>query len=404
MAFLVVNGIQFDELTSDPGSPAEGQSWFNSTDKKLKYYRNGAIDTLVDLTTFNAHANSTSNPHGTTLEQARTSGATLGGSVNFGGYALTSVGAGSAGTDGAQRQWVLDQIKAYLAGLEWQEDVINFTNNPPGTPNTGDRYVITAVASGVWAGKENQIAEWNGTAWEYTIPNEGYSLRDDTANTMMLYSGSAWGNFGNAIDHSVLLNLTSGDPHTQYQQESEKNANSGYCGLTAGGDIDDTRHGSRSGGTLHTVVSSSGAGFAPKSHRSATANPTITDDGVAGYLPGSRWTNVTGQTDWVCISNATGAAVWKETTNVAGVLGQKAGVVAAATFAGNPKKATVTFGTVFGSAAYSIQLTCGTVNNKAYTPSYESKLAGSFVINMEVNNIADLTEVAWHATLTGESA
>ena len=183
---LGINGLLFDELTSDPGTPAEGQVWFNTTDHKLKYYRNGATDVLVDATVFSAHSGSTSNPHSTTLEQARTAGATLGGSVNFGGYALTSVGAGSAGTDGAQRQWVLDQIKSYLAGLEWQEDVINFLSAPPGSPNTGDRYVVTATASGDWTGKENQIAEWNVSTWEFTVPNEGYALRDDTANAMML--------------------------------------------------------------------------------------------------------------------------------------------------------------------------------------------------------------------------
>ena len=401
---LGVNTILFDELTSDPGSPAEGALWFNTTTHQLKYYRNGAIDVLVDLTTFNAHANSTSNPHSTTLEQARTAGATLGGSINFGGYTLTNVGTGSLGTDGAQRQWVLDQIKSYLAGLDWQKDVINFQNTPPGLPNTGDRYVVTAVGQGVWTGKENQIVEWSGTAWIYTVPSEGYALRNDTNNTVMLFDGVNWGNFGNAVDHNSLLNLTVGDYHTQYQLRSEKNAVSGYCGLEANSAISDSHHGSRSGGSLHTTVSSTGTGFAPQTHRSATVNPTVNDDGTAGWVPGSRWTNTTAQTDWVCISNATGAAVWKETTNIAGVLGQKAGTVAAGSFAGNPKKYTVAFGTAFGSTAYSIQLTCLTANNKAFTPSYESKTTGGFVINMEVNNITDLTEVAWHATLSGESA
>mgnify|MGYP001606876630 FL=1 len=41
------------------------------------------------------------------------------------------------------------------------------------------------------------------------------------------------GGDGAQIDHAGLSNLTSGDPHTQYQQESEKNAASGYAGLNA---------------------------------------------------------------------------------------------------------------------------------------------------------------------------
>jgi hypothetical protein len=41
------------------------------------------------------------------------------------------------------------------------------------------------------------------------------------------------GGDGAQIDHAGLSNLTTGDPHTQYQQESEKDAASGYAGLDA---------------------------------------------------------------------------------------------------------------------------------------------------------------------------
>lgn len=41
------------------------------------------------------------------------------------------------------------------------------------------------------------------------------------------------GGDGAQIDHAGLANLTTGDPHTQYQQESEKDSASGYAGLNA---------------------------------------------------------------------------------------------------------------------------------------------------------------------------
>jgi hypothetical protein len=401
---LGIDGLLFDELTSDPGSPAEGQMWYNSTSKLYKIYRNGATTSFTDAVTFAAHAGSTANPHSTTLEQARQAGATLSGAINFGGYALTAVGAGSNGTDGAQRQWVLDQIKAYLAGLAWQPPVIQFQSSPPALPNSGDRYVVTATGTGDWTGKENQIAQWNGTSWDFTVPSEGYALRNLTTNNILMYDGSAWGNFGNAVDHNILLNLTVGDVHTQYQLRSEKNQNSGYCGLTAGGTIDDTRHGSRSGGSLHSVVSSGGAGFQAQSNRAATSNPGVSDDGVAGYLPGSHWLNTSNGTEWVCISNATGAAVWKETTNIAGVLPMKSGSVAAATFAGSPRTATVTFTSPFADANYSVQLTPVTSSKKAFAPFVDgAPVAGSFVICLGTGSITDLVRIDWHATKTGES-
>ena len=75
----------------------------------------------------------------------------------------------------------------------------------------------------------------------------------------------------------------------------------------------------------------------------------------------------------------------------------KAGRVAAITFTGNPKKATVTFATAFASANYTVTITG--LDSRSWT--YESKAAGSFVINANAN--AALTgEVSWQAQLDGE--
>ncbi len=46
------------------------------------------------------------------------------------------------------------------------------------------------------------------------------------------------------ISHSSLADLTTGDPHTQYQIESEKNSANGYMGLDSGGRASPTRLGS----------------------------------------------------------------------------------------------------------------------------------------------------------------
>jgi hypothetical protein len=63
------------------------------------------------------------------------------------------------------------------------------------------------------------------------------------------------------VDHADLLGLTTGDDHTHYQKESEKDAPSGYAGLEADSTIGDTRHGARSGGTQHAVATTVVAGF-----------------------------------------------------------------------------------------------------------------------------------------------
>ena len=44
---------------------------------------------------------------------------------------------------------------------------------PPSAPSNGDRYIVPAGATGVWAGRENQIAGYlNG--WRFNAPREGW--------------------------------------------------------------------------------------------------------------------------------------------------------------------------------------------------------------------------------------
>lgn len=92
-------------------------------------------------------------------------------------------------TELVDKKYVDDQV----AGLEWQDSVLSRIDTPPGSPTAGDRYLVIATATGAWAGKENQIAEWNGTAWVFTAPATGMNVVvDDEPQYIYLYSGSAW--------------------------------------------------------------------------------------------------------------------------------------------------------------------------------------------------------------------
>lgn len=77
----------------------------------------------------------------------------------------------------------------------------------------------------------------------------------------------------------------------------------------------------------------------------------------------------------------------------------RAGVVAAVTFTGTPKKATVTFTTAMPSATYSVNITPG----DARTPTYESRTTAGFVINLNAN-AAPTNDVSWEAIITGEAS
>jgi hypothetical protein len=388
-----VDGILFDELEADPESPIEGQQWYNTTDKRFRVYKNGATASFSYQAELTAHIGTGStNPHSTTLEQARQAGATFGGNVGFGTFKITGLGNPSDGTDGVNLQTLKSQLDERLRGLDWQNSIINMTTTtPPVTPITGDRYIVAAGATGDWSGKAKQIAEWDGAAWVFTVPNTGFALTNESDGIQYNYNGSAWVNIGGSVPKGTPVEI-SDSTNTQGDGSSFAVNNHVHA------------HGQRGGGNLHSVTSSSGAGFAPQTNRAATVPPTVDDDTTLGYIPGSRWTDVTHRTDWVCISNADGAAVWQETTNVAGVLNQKSGTVLAASFAGTPKKATVTFGTAFGDASYSVQLTPVTSSNVSFNVHVDgAPLAGSFVIALGCNAIASLVRVDWHATKNGES-
>jgi hypothetical protein len=84
-------------------------------------------------------------------------------------------------------------------------------------------------------------------------------------------------------------------------------------------------HGAQTVGTLHAVATGSVNGFMsstdktrfdgiPKTNFVATTNPGVGNDNTQGYAAGSTWINTSNGTEWVAISVATGAAVWKNTT------------------------------------------------------------------------------------------
>lgn len=82
------------------------------------------------------------------------------------------------------------------ATLEWQDSVVTASVLDPSalTPSTGDRYLINGTGAGAWTGQDNNIAEWNGSAWIYTAPTTGMRVgADDEPNVAFyLYGGSTW--------------------------------------------------------------------------------------------------------------------------------------------------------------------------------------------------------------------
>lgn len=119
--------------------------------------------------------------------------------------------------------------------------------------------------------------------------------------------------------------------------------------------------------------------------------------------------NITGGVIAPSLSATTisGGTIYSGTTNLYdifhqknGYLLQKAGMVSGSTFAGNPKKATVTFSTNFPNNNYSISV----VGMVSRSWSIESKTLSGFTINSNANAAFSSDEVYWQTTENGEGA
>jgi len=97
------------------------------------------------------------------------------------------------------------------------------------------------------------------------------------------------------------------------------------------------------------------------------------------------------------ISSAAGVWIWSIETNLAD-LKTKAGTISAGTFTGTPRIATATFATAFTDANYSVSI----IGQDGRTWRYQTKAAGSFVINTQANT-ALTSAVDWIAVFQGEN-
>jgi len=103
------------------------------------------------------------------------------------------------------QNWQMIGAAIQLAALD------NTLTAPPGSPTAGDRYLVpSAGATGDWAGKENQIASWDGAAWLFLVPRTGWRIDVAGPTVQFLrFTGSAWVNVGGELN--TASNIGSGD-------------------------------------------------------------------------------------------------------------------------------------------------------------------------------------------------
>ncbi len=124
---------------------------------------------------------------------------------------ITSLPTPTDGSEPATKEFV----ESLVMGLDWQDSVLDELADPPGSPATGDRYLVIATATEAWVGHEDDIAEWNGTSWDFTSPNKGFAVWIEDVGSQKVYNGTTWVSFGTTVDHGNLIGLGD-DDHAQY--------------------------------------------------------------------------------------------------------------------------------------------------------------------------------------------
>ncbi len=67
---------------------------------------------------------------------------------------------------------------------------------PPCAPGEGECSIVkTARDSGAWAGHGNPIAAWQDGAWQFSVPQTGWLAFVVDEGTLLVWNGSAWGDF-----------------------------------------------------------------------------------------------------------------------------------------------------------------------------------------------------------------
>ncbi len=63
---------------------------------------------------------------------------------------------------------------------------------PPGTPTTGDRYIVAAGGTGDWAGHDGKIAIRETTGWAFIAPVTGLVAYVTGDATLIVHNGTGW--------------------------------------------------------------------------------------------------------------------------------------------------------------------------------------------------------------------
>jgi hypothetical protein len=84
------------------------------------------------------------------------------------------------------------KVANLTAGLSHEEAVLGMQAAPPANPQLEDLYIVYGVGTGAWAGHNNELAQWDGTAWKFTTPKANETHLNEATNSLWHWNGTSW--------------------------------------------------------------------------------------------------------------------------------------------------------------------------------------------------------------------
>jgi len=108
-----------------------------------------------------------------------------------------------------ENEWIVWTGTAWEKKSEWDKKISRISiidrnlTAPPGSPTIGDAYIPASVATGAWAGQEDDIAVWwqepgVAAAWKFETPSTGLRAFIEDEVVLTVWDGTIW-RTGNAV-------------------------------------------------------------------------------------------------------------------------------------------------------------------------------------------------------------
>ena len=86
----------------------------------------------------------------------------------------------------------MDSNLLKLGTMQFPMVISDTTSTPPGSPTSGDLYLVGASATGAWSGQEGKIALYNAGTWVFYAVSAGWEYGISGTTIKKKYVGGVW--------------------------------------------------------------------------------------------------------------------------------------------------------------------------------------------------------------------